>query len=328
MEFRSCHVKYVFSDVEAFTREDRSREAQVEIIDALNNAFMAATEYHDGIIFLPTGDGICLGITDPTAPFDLHLQVALRVLEEMHNWSENQGMDNRKCRIRMGLNEAVDQLITDINGNSNLIGAGINHAQRVMSLADGNQIAVSQATFDSLFTSDNYRDKFFAFEGPTKQRPIIAYLYRDVLYHKPFLNIQTPSAVVLSEPIAMRLSKALSYLAENDYADQCGAINSAASEWSAEGNSLVRHIFNQQNAPCCEELKNIVSSCDDYLRSIRAYRTALGSYYSAEIPSDSCLECSQNDVDYSMIWMMHLRLRAKTLSWAYNSLPQIEQDET
>ena len=45
----------------------------------------------------------------------------------------------------------------DINGSRNVAGDGINMAQRIMSLADGNQILVSSSVFATL----GIREKYF-----------------------------------------------------------------------------------------------------------------------------------------------------------------------
>jgi hypothetical protein len=81
MKAQTRHVKYVFADVVDFTL-NRTIEAQVEIIGALNEAFREATENLE-TIFLPTGDGICAGIIKSYAPPDSHIKVALKVLTSM-----------------------------------------------------------------------------------------------------------------------------------------------------------------------------------------------------------------------------------------------------
>ena len=53
------HVRYIFADVVRFT-EDRTLEAQVEIVAALNDAFKKSIGSLE-TIYLPTGDGMCAG---------------------------------------------------------------------------------------------------------------------------------------------------------------------------------------------------------------------------------------------------------------------------
>lgn len=238
-----CHVQYVFSDVEQFTRKDRGREAQFDIIEALNAAFMGATADIPDKIFLPTGDGICLGIVGARGGrFDLNLLVAVEVLKRMHEWSLEQ-KPNRKCRVRIGIHEAVDQLITDINGKPNIVGPGINHAQRVMSLADGNQIVVSQGSFDSLTASESYRNRFHPFVGPAKLRPIQAYQFRDGALAASFLNVSTPSSVFQLDAIDLDLNAAAEALDSNEYPKHCELLQSAMRKWKIKIDALFKEAI-------------------------------------------------------------------------------------
>lgn len=65
--------------------EDRTLDAQVEIIAALNQAFKSSIQDLETTIYLPTGDGICAGILHVDVSEDVHLQVGLRVLERFRD---------------------------------------------------------------------------------------------------------------------------------------------------------------------------------------------------------------------------------------------------
>src|SRR5206468_10051453 len=143
----------VFADLVEFT-ERRTLEAQVEIIAALNGAFKEAIGRIEAI-YLPTGDGICAAILQVEIEADVHLQTALRVLELFHAWS-SQAPFNRKADLRIAINESVDAVVTDINGNRNLAGVGINSAQRLMTVANGNQIIAGHAAYETLRSRDRY----------------------------------------------------------------------------------------------------------------------------------------------------------------------------
>src|SRR6266404_6554728 len=206
MKAETRHVKYAFADVVDFS-VDRTVEAQLDIVAALNKAFVAAAQSLE-VIFLPTGDGICASIIEVNASVDAHLQLALDVLERMDAWTK-QVADNRKCTIRFGINEAVDTLITDINGRRNVAGAGINQAQRLMTVADGNQIIFGRATFDSLGVHDDYADAFRELRVEVKHGQILT-AYQFVREGFPFLNTDVPVAVQRSEPIDLTMAQALS----------------------------------------------------------------------------------------------------------------------
>ena len=81
---------------------------------------------------LPTGDGMALVFaTTPDAPVSCALQVskALRSHPEM--------------QVRMGIHSGPVSGITDVNDRSNVAGAGINLAQRVMDCGDAGHILLS-----------------------------------------------------------------------------------------------------------------------------------------------------------------------------------------
>src|SRR5213080_4274993 len=88
---------------------------------------------------LPTGDGMALVFaTTPDAPVSCALQVskALRSQPEL--------------RVRMGIHSGPVSGITDVNDRSNVAGAGINLAQRVMDCGDAGHILLSKRVADDL----------------------------------------------------------------------------------------------------------------------------------------------------------------------------------
>jgi TolB-like protein/class 3 adenylate cyclase/Tfp pilus assembly protein PilF len=88
---------------------------------------------------LPTGDGMALVFaTTPDAPVSCALQVskALRSHPEV--------------QVRMGIHSGPVSGITDVNDRSNVAGAGINLAQRVMDCGDAGHILLSKHVADDL----------------------------------------------------------------------------------------------------------------------------------------------------------------------------------
>ncbi|MFH1011259.1 MAG: adenylate/guanylate cyclase domain-containing protein [bacterium] len=169
-------MRYLYLDVVDFTR-DRSVEAQTEIVGALNE-IVRGTVYDlgiktDDILYFPTGDGLGIAILDESAPFDIHAKLALALLAKIHQ--RNQAMQDsmRKFDIRVGINENVDNLITDINGRPNVAGAGINMAQRVMSCADARQLLVGQMVFETLTYREHYMHAFRSYQAPIKHGLVI-----------------------------------------------------------------------------------------------------------------------------------------------------------
>ena len=186
-------VKYVFLDVVDFTTA-RSVEAQADIVSALNSSVLGALDdiaiARDAVILLPTGDGICAALINIEDPYDIHIRLALRIVARVDAYSRAELSPSRKFTVRLGLNSNTDNLVTDINGNRNVAGAGINIAARVMSLADGNQILVSSNVFEVLRYRENYEGAFKQFNGTVKHDlPLTVY---QLVRSHPGLNIAIP----------------------------------------------------------------------------------------------------------------------------------------
>jgi hypothetical protein len=178
----------------------------VEIISGLNEAFRTALEGTEAI-FLPTGDGICAGIIASDAAADAHLQGALKVLRFMREWPRELRRD-RHCELRVGINESVDVLITDINGRPNVAGNGINQAQRLMSIADGGQIIAGRAAYETLSSRDAYADAFREVRVETKHGMLLTG-YQYVSAGIEYLNTGVPWSVQNSDPKDIELTEAL-----------------------------------------------------------------------------------------------------------------------
>src|SRR3977135_3662764 len=67
--------------------------------------------------------------------------------------------------VRMGINLGPVKLVKDINGHPNIVGDGINVAQRIMSFADAGQILVSRSFRDVVSCLSDYYAALFKFEG-------------------------------------------------------------------------------------------------------------------------------------------------------------------
>lgn len=162
-------TRYVFLDVVAFSHK-RSAQAQAHIVNELNRMVRDALlefriEPKDRTL-LPTGDGICIALHD--LQFDLHIQVALNILARLHRYNQATEHIMRKFDVRIGINQNTDLVFNDINDSPNLAGAGINLASRIMSVADGNQIFVSEVVFNELHPSEEYMSKFRGFKTKVK----------------------------------------------------------------------------------------------------------------------------------------------------------------
>ena len=91
------------------------------------------------LLRLPTGDGAALVFrTTPEAP----VLCALEVSKELKKHPE--------LRVRMGIHSGPVNAVTDLNEQSNIAGAGINIAQRIMDCGDAGHILLSKHVAEDL----------------------------------------------------------------------------------------------------------------------------------------------------------------------------------
>jgi hypothetical protein len=182
-EAQTIPAKYIFLDVVRFSHE-RSVEAQTDIVYSLNNIVKKSISKNqvsdEKLILLPTGDGICIALLNIEEPFDIHMRIALDILGSVAGCNAVAVDEMRKYKVRIGINASTDNLVVDINGNRNIAGYGINTAQRIMGLADGNQILVGQSVFDILHARESYMPFFTSFQATVKHgEPLWVYQYID-----------------------------------------------------------------------------------------------------------------------------------------------------
>jgi len=205
-------AKYIYLDVVGFTN-GRSVEAQSDIVGALNDIARTALADEEvagtDVIFLPTGDGLCIALLGGSIVYDAHLKIALRILEQLnrHNSAANDEM--RKFEIRVGINENIDNRIVDINGQTNVAGAGISAARRVMDMADGSQLLAGQGVFLTLSQRERYMASFRPFIATAKHDQALM-VYQYVQPPSPGLNTDVP-AVFTSRDTESRLTPFAAY---------------------------------------------------------------------------------------------------------------------
>ncbi len=212
-ETKTTQAKYVFLDIVGFTL-DRCVEDQSEIIDALNKIVIEALKANELVasshILSPTGDGICIGLLDLLEPYDVHLQLALSILKGVHKHNEHAEHYTQRFKVRIGLNENLDNRITDINGNPNVAGAGINLAQRVMSVADGNQILVGVRVYETLRYWRRYVSAFRYYPANVKHGLEMS-VYQFIQEDHEGLNCEVPSKLVEPKQEKPRLTYEAAY---------------------------------------------------------------------------------------------------------------------
>jgi TolB-like protein/Flp pilus assembly protein TadD len=121
-------------------------EEQQERLNQLTEIVLATTPVREAtdeqLVRLPTGDGMALVFHHSA---EEPARCALEIAEALQKHPE--------LPVRMGIHSGPVNKVTDVSGRTNLAGAGINMAQRVMDCGDAGHILLSQHVADDLVQS-------------------------------------------------------------------------------------------------------------------------------------------------------------------------------
>lgn len=157
-----CSV--VFIDLVGYSKKPVTE--QIRLKTSLTNNLSEAIKdipVNDRII-LDTGDGAAISfLGDPEDA--LFVTLSLREAIVRDNTSATSAEASGEDSVRMGINLGPVKLVKDINGHPNIIGDGINVAQRIMSFARPGQIVVSRSYYDVVSNLAGEYAKLFSYEG-------------------------------------------------------------------------------------------------------------------------------------------------------------------
>src|SRR5438132_3327282 len=118
-------------------------EEQKERLDQLTSIVLGTTQVRDStdeqLVRLPTGDGMALVFRHSA---EEPARSALEIAEALRKHPE--------LPVRMGIHSGPVSEVTDVSGRTNIAGAGINMAQRVMDCGDAGHILLCQHVADDL----------------------------------------------------------------------------------------------------------------------------------------------------------------------------------
>jgi len=149
---RVCSV--LFIDIVDYSRRDVAEQVRLKnIFNLVMTSALGHVEPEERVV-VDTGDGAAITfLGDP----ERALYVGLEVFDNVG-----------ELPVRMGINLGPVHISRDINGQENVIGDGINVAQRIMSFADAGQLFVSRSFYDVvLLLSGEYATMFQAVGGRT-----------------------------------------------------------------------------------------------------------------------------------------------------------------
>src|SRR6266705_3033310 len=140
IQLEIAHV--LFIDIVGYSK--LSINEQHAAVDELTQIVRATDQFQkadasERLIKIATGDGMALVFyTTPEAPVRCAIEIS-RALK-----------DHPRLRLRMGIHSGPVDQVKDVNNRSNVAGAGINIAQRVMDCGDAGHILVSKRVADDL----------------------------------------------------------------------------------------------------------------------------------------------------------------------------------
>jgi class 3 adenylate cyclase len=169
----------VFVDIVGYSKKSVSEQISVkDRFTSLLSGSLANIPPEQRLI-LDTGDGAALSfLGDPEDA--LFVSMNLRDLVDRANAEADSpqlaGIEANESQspgadapgglpLRIGINLGPVKLVRDINGHPNIVGDGINVAQRIMSFARPGQIVVSRSFFDVVSVISDEYAKLFKYEG-------------------------------------------------------------------------------------------------------------------------------------------------------------------
>ena len=136
-------IAYVlFVDIVGYSKLVTSEQRRLlELLNQIvreSEHFRSAEAKHR-LLTVPTGDGMALVFYNtPEAPVECALEISSATSE------------HPELQLRMGIHSGPVSGVVDVSGRSNIAGAGVNIAQRVMDCGDAGHILVSKHMAEDL----------------------------------------------------------------------------------------------------------------------------------------------------------------------------------
>jgi hypothetical protein len=140
-------------------------------------------------IILDTGDGAAISFL---GDIEDALQAALSMRSSL--LGEGVRMEPTLL-VRMGVNLGPVRLVKDINGQPNIVGDGINVAQRVMGFADPGQILVSRSYYDAVSRLSQEYAGMFHYQGSRTDKHVREHEVYAIGYPGDFTSTQRSIAL-------------------------------------------------------------------------------------------------------------------------------------
>ena len=139
----------VFADIVGFSKKSvpaqlAAKEELARLLQRLVTPYPASSR-----IVLDTGDGAAVGFL--VSP-EYALSLTLRLRRELDGAPDDSLL--RSGDLRLGINLGPLKVVTDVNGHPNMVGEGINSAERIMSFAAPGETTASRSFQEAVFYLD------------------------------------------------------------------------------------------------------------------------------------------------------------------------------
>jgi len=187
IELEIGHV--LFIDIVGYSK--LLNEEQKERLNQLTEIVLATTPVRQAtdeqLVRLPTGDGMALVFRRSA---EEPARCALEVAEALRKHPE--------LPVRMGIHSGPVSEVTDVSGRTNIAGAGINMAQRVMDCGDAGHILLSQHVADDLVHSRQWASRLRDLGECEVKHGVRLHLVN--LYAEPLGNAALPEKFQQAKP--------------------------------------------------------------------------------------------------------------------------------
>jgi hypothetical protein len=173
-----------FLDIVEYSKKSVSGQISLkERFNAFLSIAIRDVPVNDRII-LDTGDGAAISFLGDISD-------ALHAALSMRSSLLNEGVRMEPpLLVRMGINLGPVRLVKDINGQPNIVGDGINVAQRVMGFADPGQILVSRSYYDAVSRLSQEYAGMFHFQGSRTDKHVREHEVYAIGYPGDFTSTQ------------------------------------------------------------------------------------------------------------------------------------------
>src|SRR5213596_1648127 len=187
-----AHV--LFLDIVGYSKlsvnEQHARVDELNGIVRLSEQFQKA-EATNRILKIPTGDGMALVFyRNPEEPPQCAFEIS-RALK-----------DNQRLQVRMGIHSGPVSGVVDVNERTNVAGAGVNLAQRVMDCGDAGHILLSRRVADDLAQYSEWQPCLHELREVEVKHGVRVALVN--LFSDGFGNSKTPAKIIRAKRIRRR----------------------------------------------------------------------------------------------------------------------------